>query len=164
MTGTVSRDKDDFKRPDLLDQALAEITKWGAPLGITAKLGDVARDYKDQDALYAQGREPLAVVNALRLRAGVPTLIGTENEKRVTWTRRSEHIVDLDDNLTDNDKSGAFDFQLFKDGRYLKGETSVEANWYRTAARVVETSVPGLYSGIHFKNPDLDHLQLRPTC
>lgn len=160
----VSRDPKNFKEPDKLADALAAITKWGTPLKVVVKLGDVARDYKYQDALYAQSREPLATVNALRARCGMPPITLQENLKPVTWTRRSLHIIDRDDDRADNDLSEAFDFLLFKSGQYLKGETAEEASLYRTAARVVEMSVPGLYSGIHFKHPDLDHIQLRPTA
>lgn len=159
----VSRDPKDFKEPEKLADALEAITKWGAPIHVVVKLGDVARDYKYQDALYAQGREHLPDVNALRARCGMSPLTLQENLKAVTWTRHSLHIINRDDDRTDNDLSEAFDFLLFKDGKYLKGETAEEAALYTTAARVVETSVPGLYSGIHFKHPDLDHIQLRPT-
>jgi hypothetical protein len=48
-----------------------------------------------QDALFAQGREPLAEVNAKRAKAGVYLLTPKENTYTVTNTRNSAHIKGL---------------------------------------------------------------------
>jgi peptidoglycan L-alanyl-D-glutamate endopeptidase CwlK len=51
------------------------------------------REY--QDALYAQGREPLEAVNALRSKVGLYRLVPKENTYTVTNTRDSMHIRGL---------------------------------------------------------------------
>lgn len=71
-----------------------------------------ARLVKEQVALYAQGRQPLAEVNTLRRVVGLPPITEEENKKCVTWTLKSEHLVDLDDTDPNNDKARAFDIVL----------------------------------------------------
>jgi peptidoglycan L-alanyl-D-glutamate endopeptidase CwlK len=53
------------------------------------------RTQAHQDALYAQGREPLEAVNALRSKAGLYLLAPKENAYTVTNTRNSNHIPGL---------------------------------------------------------------------
>jgi hypothetical protein len=49
------------------------------------------RDQMVQDAYYAQGREPLDVVNALRLKAEIQPLTEEENRQIITKARYSYH-------------------------------------------------------------------------
>jgi peptidoglycan L-alanyl-D-glutamate endopeptidase CwlK len=54
------------------------------------------RDEAEQTALYAQGRDPLEVTNALRDAAGLAPITDTQNRKIVTKARYGEsaHTVD----------------------------------------------------------------------
>jgi len=49
------------------------------------------REQAVQDAYYAQGREPLEVVNDLRFKAGLRPLIDKENQQIITKARYSYH-------------------------------------------------------------------------
>jgi peptidoglycan L-alanyl-D-glutamate endopeptidase CwlK len=53
------------------------------------------RTQEYQDALYAQGREPLDAVNARRVTVGLYRLASVENTYTVTQTRDSMHIKGL---------------------------------------------------------------------
>jgi peptidoglycan L-alanyl-D-glutamate endopeptidase CwlK len=53
------------------------------------------RTQEYQDALYAQGREPLESVNTRRARVGLYRLSPPENAYTVTQTRNSNHILGL---------------------------------------------------------------------
>lgn len=82
--------------------------------GLDYAITSTTRSYREQVALYAQGRQPIDEVNALRLLAGLPRLTVEENLKRVTWTLLSKHIINLDDSNPLNDKARAFDVVLLK--------------------------------------------------
>lgn len=51
------------------------------------------REQAVQDAYYAQGREPLEVVNDLRLKAALRPLTEKENQHIITKTRKSFHTT-----------------------------------------------------------------------
>jgi len=149
-----------FIKPELKELFLIRCKAAGHRAIITS----VDRDYKEQQALYAQGREPLEVVNYKRELAGLPRITGTENTRKVTWTLNSKHIVNLDDERLDNDVSYAFDFGLLdKDGRYI-GDVKADVN-ANNIADYLECALIGeglgLYSGRKFKNPDYPHLEWR---
>lgn len=75
-------------------------------------LNCVLRTPSEQKALYAQGRQSLAEVNALRKAAGMPWMISeSENKNKVTWTLKSKHFPDA------NGKARAFDLVVLKNGR-----------------------------------------------
>jgi hypothetical protein len=78
-----------------------------------------ARLVKEQIALYAQGREPLHVVNLYRRIAGLIPISAQDNLRKVTWTLKSKHLIDLDDGITTNDLSRAFDFAVVKDKKAI---------------------------------------------
>ena len=48
------------------------------------RLSYVLRSFEEQAALYAQGRETLANINALRKKAGMPPLQAAEGRKKIT--------------------------------------------------------------------------------
>jgi peptidoglycan L-alanyl-D-glutamate endopeptidase CwlK len=52
--------------------------------GWDAVIGSGMRTHEQQDALYAQGRQSLADVNALRTNAGLPSITADENKGKVT--------------------------------------------------------------------------------
>jgi hypothetical protein len=65
--------------------------------GIRYRLACVVRFPIEQEALYAQGREPLSVVNALRVAAGMNplplTLSGVFGGKRYTYAEAPEKFI-----------------------------------------------------------------------
>lgn len=120
-------------------------------------LNCVLRTPAEQRALYAQGRKPLAEVNALRKEAGMPWMITeVENKNKVTWTLRSKHFPNA------NGKGRAFDIVVLKNGRAeswdLKwdGDKDSVAD-YEELARVAEQV--GLVAGGHAFG-DWPHFQL----
>lgn len=158
----MTRDLADFERPDLARTGLDNANSYLRPRGKEARAICVARNYKEQIALYAQGREPLKDVNAKRAMAGLPKINREDNKRKVTWTLGSPHVVNLDDARRDNDKARAFDFGLFQleDGVYLRDDPD-----YFVVANIM-SMVPGLKSGKDFKDrsgrprPDLPHVEV----
>ncbi len=122
----------------------------------------VDRDYREQYAYYLQGREPLSVVNKARVFAGLPFISQKENQRKVTWTLNSKHVVNLDDERLDNDKSRAFDFAIVYENKVywdLKADVDKDnIGDYKECAMIGESF--GLKSGRHFKNPDYPHLEI----
>lgn len=92
--------------------------------GIRFRLNCVVRSQAEQDALYAQGREPIEAVNAKRMTAGMRALpldlSGVFGGKRlpyseypgkfiVTYTKNSRHFPDK------QGKAHAYDIEILKD-------------------------------------------------
>ena len=46
----------------------------------------------EHDAIYAQGRQPLLIVNSLRLKAGMPPITERQNVE-VSWAPKSPHLA-----------------------------------------------------------------------
>lgn len=87
----------------------------------------VMRTYLEQVALHAQGRLPLYEVNLARKKAGMLPIEARLNNI-VTWTLNSKHIINLDDNFPENDKSKAVDFGILdKFGKY-QGSDKADVN------------------------------------
>lgn len=157
----MSRDISRFEKPELVILFQEKCLKAGLQTIITS----VDRDYKVQYAFFLQGREPWHIVNEARKRAGLPPITRAENQKKITWTLNSEHVVNLEDQLKDNDKSRAFDFAI--------REPRERSVYWDTKADLDEDSIPdylecarigellGLYSGGRFKNRDWAHLQIK---
>jgi hypothetical protein len=128
----------------------------GIPFIITC----TARNVKEQRALYAQGRESIDDVNALRFMAGLPKIKGSQNNI-VTWTMASNHIVDLDDGNPDNDKSRAFDIAISPGGKPV-WDIKVDVNGDHKSdyeqAGIIGESV-GLRWGGRFRKPDMPHFE-----
>lgn len=155
-----SRNPEDLV-PELLEKFRLFDAKMKAA-GISYQLTCTARTVREQIALYAQGREPLDYVNALRKREGLAPIRWEENRKPITWTLASEHIVDLDDGNPGNDKARAFDIAIVKDERPCWDlKVNVNANEvpdYEEAGRIAESI--GLEWGGRWKKPDCPHIQL----
>lgn len=121
-----------------------------------------ARDFKEQVALYAQGRQPLNEVNRLRKIVGWVGLTDEQNKKRVTWTLASRHIINLDDTNKQNDKATAFDFAIVKTGKPIWNvKADIDADGvadYLECAKVAQSL--GLESGAFWKKADYPHVQL----
>ena len=75
----------------------------------------VARTPEMQKALYAQGREDLVTVNALRLSVGQAPITEAQNNK-VTWTMSSRHVINPTSSDPDQRLSHAFDIVLTQHG------------------------------------------------
>ena len=64
-------------------------------LGVAYKVLETRRTPEVQAAYYAQGREPLDVVNAKRKVARLYLLTEKENRNMITWTLKSKHLDGL---------------------------------------------------------------------
>ena len=131
----------------------------GIPFIITC----TARTVDEQVALYAQGRKTLSETNALRTMAGLPPITAQQN-KKVTWTLKSNHLIDLDDGNAYNDKSRAFDLAISPGGKPV-WDVKVDVNQdqvsdYEQAGKIGEAC--GLHWGGRFKTPDMPHFEDRP--
>jgi len=136
----------------------AKMAEAGIPFMITC----TARIVREQIALYSQGREKVEATNVLRKMAGMAPISWQENSKKVTWTLASKHIIDLDDNNPDNDKSRAFDIAITRDGRPC-WEPKINVNKndlpdYTEAGRIGEAA--GLRWGGRFPSPDPAHFEV----
>lgn len=156
----MSRNFNKFEKPELIQLFIDRCDNSGHNVVITS----VDRSWQEQTALYAQGREPLVNVNALRKIAGLWLITEEENKRIITWTMNSEHVINLDDARKDNDLSRAFDFAILgKDGKIswdIKVDVTKDGiSDYRECALIGENL--GLYSGMRFKNADFPHLQIK---
>lgn len=107
--------------PRMKNFAIQLIGRAKEELGLIVIITDVDRLYEVQMALYAQGRQSLTEVNLLRKRAGLSPIAHTEN-KKVTWTMASRHIINLTNDNPEDDLSYAIDFGILdKNGKYVGG-------------------------------------------
>lgn len=157
----MSRDINKFEKPEMVYQFIGACKNAGHIVLVTS----VDRTYLEQNALFAQGRESLDVVNNLRKVAGLWPITEDENKKIVTWTLNSEHVVNLDDERKDNDLSRAIDFCIKDKNGKANFDVKADVNEdgisdYRECGLIGESI--GFYSGIRFRKPDWGHLQLKP--
>lgn len=147
--------------PELADK-IKKFTIAMFNMGIPFIITCTARAVDEQVALYAQGRKPLAEVNRLRVAAGLPILKSEAQNKKVTWTLQSKHLIDLDDGDPQNDKSRAFDIAIM-DGKKASWDIKVDVNRDRLCdyeqAGIIGESV-GLRWGGRFKSPDMPHFEV----
>lgn len=144
------------KMPAFLEEvAIAKI-----PMIITC----TARKMQMQVALYAQGRQPIAEINRLRLIAGLPIITSAKEAKRkVTWTLLSNHLVDYDNTKVDDDYSDAFDFAIM-DGKLASWDVKLNVNKnsipdYQEVGIIAEKY--GWVWGGKWKTPDYPHIERR---
>jgi len=78
--------------PELIEKEL-QLRAVAAKNGIHYVVTCTARALEEQQALYAQGRNPLPVVNRLRTNVKLPPLLEKDNDHCVTWTLDSKHIT-----------------------------------------------------------------------
>lgn len=128
-----------------------------------------ARFYKEQVALFAQGRQILEDVNALRKLANMQAITGLENEHKVTWTLNSKHLINLDDSDQFNDFSRAYDIAVVAYSGKAMYDVKVSVNNneipdYREVGEIGEKL--GLKWGGKFRDkhgnlrPDYPHFEL----
>lgn len=136
-----------------------ELERKAKEAGIIIKLTCTARSYQEQEALYAQSRQSLMVVNLLRKKVGLYPITHKENERPVTWTLKSYHIVDYVKNP--NGKARAFDFVIIKDNK-TTWDLKVDVNdndipdYIEVGRFAVEI---GLNSGSTWTKKDYPHCQ-----
>lgn len=137
---------------------LAKCEEKGLPVHITC----TGRTRREQQALYAQGRESLEMVNQKRLACGLWMLKPEDNMRPVTWTLESRHIVEFDQATgAMTKKARAFDVALVRDKQFV-WELKVDINdndipdWDEIG-RVGEAC--GLVWGGSWKKPDRPHFQ-----
>ncbi len=128
----------------------------------------VDRDIKEQAALYAQGREKLEVVNSLRKIAGLLPLSEEENNHCVTWTMRSEHLVDLGNETTEDDFSHAVDVAILGKNGQVSWSLKADVNEddipdYLQLVKLAHQIDPTIVCGGDWKKPDYPHFQDRPV-
>ncbi|HLD91507.1 MAG TPA: hypothetical protein VI911_10965 [Patescibacteria group bacterium] len=138
-------------------------------VGIRFKVTNVARTYKEQIALYAQGRETLNRVNEYRKLALLGKISNEQNKFIVTYTLNSKHIINTDDSESNNDLSRAFDIVLFDKNMKITYDLKANINLneetdYLEAAKIGKSV--GLNCGAFFKNvkgelrPDFPHYEI----
>jgi hypothetical protein len=93
-----------------------------ADIGITIKISCTSRQWDEQRALHAQGREVLEIVNHLRNNCNMPEITEAEN-KKVTWTLDSPHVI----NNGKRDLSDAYDIFVERDGKAVWNDKAVYA-------------------------------------
>jgi hypothetical protein len=133
-------------------------------VGLKFVLTCTSREYLEQIALYAQGREKLQVVNHLRGNVGMPPINDKANSRAITWTLKSKHIVgDL------REKSEAFDIALLDKSGKLHWDTNLDTNGdlkkdYLQVAEIAKSV--GLIAGAFFRDvsgsstPDYCHFEV----
>jgi hypothetical protein len=96
--------------------------------GLTIIITCVDRTILEQMALVIQGRLKLKSVNIARITAGLSPLKSEEENKIVSWTLDSKHVINPFDTIIDNDKSRAFDFGVLdSNGKYM-GDLKADVN------------------------------------
>lgn len=133
--------------------AHAEFAWKMAAAGLNYVVTSTLRTPEEQRALYAQGREPLAAVNALRKQVGWGPITAKENADEVTWTMNSRHL-----------SGRAFDIALIgADGKtpHWNEKISVNVNTVPDylEAGIIGESV-GLIWGGRWAKPDAPHFEV----
>lgn len=128
---------------------------------IAYMITSVGRLSKQQFALYAQGRNDIKIVNMYRKLAGMGP-IKPEDNKIVTWTLNSEHIIDLDDGNPDNDFSRAIDIAILKGVKNPTWDLKINVNQndipdYEESAAIAKAV--GFVAGFYWKKKDPPHIQ-----
>ena len=108
------------------------------------------RTVAEQEALFAQGREPLESTNAKRKAVGWAPIEAVANAHKVTWTMQSRHLPGPDG------LGRAYDLGLFNTfGEYLG-----DGKAYADVAKLGKAL--GLECGYYWKKQDPGHFQLDP--
>lgn len=127
-------------------------------IGINIALSCTSRDYIEQLALHAQGRESLDMVNHQRANAGLPPITEAQNKSCVTWTLDSAHIINGKRELSE-----AYDIYIVKDGKAI-WDVKADVNGdnlpdYKQVADIGRRL--GLKCGADFPKPDYPHYEVK---
>ena len=122
-----------------------------------------SRDIKEQVALYAQGRQSLTEVNALRKVVKLAPITAKENKYCVTWTLKSKHLVNFDNSDPTDDKSKAFDIVVLDAKKKITWNIKADVN-KNNISDYVEVGKIGISLGLvwggSWKNtPDYYHFE-----
>lgn len=123
-----------------------EMEKAGLRFIVTQTL----RTKEEQEALYAQSRQPLHIVNALRQAAGLGAIDAATNKKAVTWTKNSRHLPQGDG------KAIAFDICIV-DAKGTPQWNDIKS--FKKAGEIGQKV--GLLWGGSWRTPDLPHFELK---
>jgi peptidoglycan LD-endopeptidase CwlK len=133
-----------------------------AAVGIPVIITSTMRSIEEQAALYAQGRNPLDIVNGLRVKAGLWLIGEVDNKKTVTDTMKSMHLPIVDVKTREViAKSRAFDIAIVKDRKQV-WDLKVDVNendlpdWEEVGAMGERI---GLEWGGRWEKPDRPHFQ-----
>jgi peptidoglycan L-alanyl-D-glutamate endopeptidase CwlK len=148
-----SRKLEDLYEPlrAVLEDALEEAKEKGLDILVTC----THRSPKEQEALYAQGREGILSVNKKREAVGLVRIKQAANRK-ITWTLKSYH--------TSEPKSMAFDFAIGTSGKVF-WDLKVDVNDndipdYQEFAEICKSKNPNIQWGGDFKTTkDCPHVQ-----
>jgi len=122
------------------------------------------RTFREQIAIYAQGREEFGYINTLRSLAGLSPIGEAEAKRVVSWTLASKHMTNLANSDTRDDYARAFDFALQKPGAAAHWDVKVDVDGdkiadYTEAGKIAEGL--GLKWGGRFPTPDSAHIELQ---
>ena len=120
-------------------------------VGLEFILTQTERTQKEQDALYAQGRDTLPVVNTLRDIAGLPHIGPVENAKKITWVRVSTHQFRLAFDVALKNQKGGVHWNVKADINEKGGPD------YNELGELGEAE--GLLWGGRFRSRDLVHFE-----
>lgn len=132
-----------------------------AKLKISFVVTSVDRSILEQMALYVQGRMLLSDVNRFRVAAGLPLLGSNSENKTVTWTLDSKHVVNPFDSVVENDRSRAFDIVIVKGGKAewnLKVDTNMDLISDYEQAGAIWRKLGGVWGG-DWKRRDCPHFE-----
>lgn len=117
------------------------------------KVVQVMRLQEYQDILYKQGRTKLDVLNQYRKEMGLYQLSPKEN-KIVTWTHSSKHILKTFPEYDNKQYSEAFDIAVLKNNKI----DYTDLTPYKILGNIAESC--GLTWGGKWKTPDYPHYQI----
>jgi hypothetical protein len=141
-----------------LQQKEQQLRRLAAQNNIRYAITCTGRSLAEQQALYAQGRQPLAVVNTMRKNVGMQTITEEQNNHKVTWTLDSKHIITQARPLSE-----AFDIVILDGSGKATYDLKVDVAGdkipdYIQLAKLAVTI--GLTPGALWKTPDYPHYQL----
>lgn len=155
-----SRDPN-FLTPELKQLCVAHITEC-AKVNLKIVVTCTARYFKEQVALFAQNRQTLEEVNALRAIANMQAITLEENQHRVTWTLNSKHIINLDDSDKFNDVAYAYDIVILNNKSKAHYDIKVSVN-QNDIPDYLEAGEIGMKLGLRWGGKFLDrHGRSRP--
>ena len=136
---------------NVIEKALEIADKQNLPITVTC----TKRTQAEQEALYAQGREALIIVNAKRKKVKLSDLTLKQNTRKVTWTLNTYH--------TTSPKSMAVDYAIGKST--ITWDTKADTNNnkisdYREFGEICKSVDPdNIQWGGDWKKKDWCHIQ-----
>ena len=142
---------------DLCDRHIAAARTAGLDPVVTYTL----RTTLEQEALYAQGRKPLWEVNDIRVHVGLKPITEAENQRIVSWTKKSKHLPGSDGLAEAYDlalrQSSGISWDTHQDGNH-----NFEPDWSELARLAEALTLPTgerLQAGLRYG--DACHFQIK---